>query len=58
MADALKIRVSLELDAMETANDLAKQINDLNESIKMADTIITSIMKTINEDNEDNESNS
>ena len=36
MADALKIRVSLELDAMETANDLAKQINDLNiEPIKI-----------------------
>ena len=31
-----------------------KQVNDLNESIKMADTIITSIMKTINEDNESN----
>ena len=36
MADALKIRVSLELDAMETANDLAKQINNLNiEPIKV-----------------------
>lgn len=36
MADALKIRVSLELDAMETGNDLAKQINNLNiEPIKV-----------------------
>ena len=36
MADSLKIRVSLELDAMETGNDLAKQINNLNiEPIKV-----------------------
>ena len=36
MADSLKIRVSLELDAMETGNDLAKQINKLNiEPIKV-----------------------
>lgn len=29
-----------------------KQVNDLNKSIKIADNIIKSIMKTINEDNE------
>lgn len=31
-----------------------KQVNDLNKSIKIADNIIKSIMKTINEDNESN----
>lgn len=31
-----------------------KQVNDLNKSIKIADNIIKSIMKTINKDNESN----